>query len=113
MRGLTAMRLFVTLYTPLLLGAATLMPAQTRPAEDVHVERGVMVRMRDGIRLATDLYRPAEGGVPVTTRLPALLQRTPYELGEQATVEEAKFFASHGYVVALQNIRGRYQSEGR
>ncbi len=39
----------------------------------------VMVPMRDGVGLATDIYRPARGGVAVETPLPVLLQRTPYQ----------------------------------
>ena len=38
----------------------------------------VMVRMRDGVRLATDIYRPAVGGRPVETPLPVIMERTPY-----------------------------------
>ena len=76
------------------------------------VERGVMVPMRDGIKLWTDLYRPARGGVAVAERLPVLLQRTPYGIDEGALVKQALLFAARGYVVALQNVRGRYKSEG-
>ena len=35
-------------------------------------------RMRDGIHLATDIYRPAVGGRPVETPLPVIMERTPY-----------------------------------
>jgi predicted acyl esterase len=42
------------------------MPAYT-------LDTGVMVPMRDGVRLATDIYRPAEGAAPT------LLARTPYD----------------------------------
>jgi len=75
--------------------------------------KDVMVPMRDGVRLATDLYRPALGGVPVDRRFPVLLQRTPYDKASAALVARAEYFARHGYVVALQDIRGRYRSEGR
>ena len=85
-------------------------PADARDT-DVVIERDVMVPVRDGTRLATHIYRPARGGVPVTGRFPVLLDRTPYAL---ATLDaSARYFARHGYVVAVQNIRGRYKSEGK
>ncbi|MGE0041878.1 MAG: CocE/NonD family hydrolase [Vicinamibacterales bacterium] len=79
---------------------------------DVVVERDIMVAMRDGVRMALDLYRPARDGVAVGDRLPVLLLRTPYNKGIDTLVGEARAFASHGYVVAVQDIRGRYKSEG-
>jgi putative CocE/NonD family hydrolase len=79
---------------------------------DVVVEHNVMVPMRDGIRLATDIYRPAVDGTPVRRPLPLVLQRTPYGKGTDRFLGPALFFASHGYVVALQDFRGRYDSEG-
>ena len=45
---------------------------------DVVVEKQVMVPMRDGVRLATDIYRPARAGKPVEERFPSILERTPY-----------------------------------
>ena len=38
----------------------------------------IMVPMRDGVRLATDVYRPARNGRPVPGRFPVILERTPY-----------------------------------
>jgi len=74
--------------------------------------KDAMVPMRDGVRMATDVYRPSHSGTPVSDRLPVLLQRTPYNKEASALVANAKFFVQHGYVVALQDIRGRYKSEG-
>ncbi|MDH3733518.1 MAG: CocE/NonD family hydrolase [Gemmatimonadota bacterium] len=71
-----------------------------------------MVPMRDGVRLATDVYRPARDGVPVEDALPALLQRTPYDKTASGLVAQARWLASHGYVVVLQDTRGLYGSEG-
>ena len=48
-------------------------------ANGVLVTRDVMVRMRDGVHLATDIYRPALDGKPVGEKLPVLLERTPYD----------------------------------
>jgi putative CocE/NonD family hydrolase len=92
---------------------------------EVHVERNIMVAMRDGLRLATDLYRPAVGGAPIAGKLPAILERTPYGKGEKSRSEihvgmkesmsrpdVAAYFARHGYAVAYQDCRGRYESEG-
>ena len=73
-------------------------------------QRDVMVPTRDGARMATDLYRPARGGVPVEGRFPVLLNRTPYN--KQSLAEQAVFYAERGYVVALQDARGRYKSQG-
>ena len=75
-------------------------------------ESNLMVPMRDGIRLATDIYRPTQFGAPVEDPLPVLLQRTPYDKTSDRFVEAAKFFAQNGYVVVLQDHRGRYASEG-
>src|SRR5215472_4745576 len=74
--------------------------------------KDIMIAMRDGTKLATDIYRPGRSGVAVSDRLPVLLQRTPYNKEAAGVVANAKFFAQHGYVVALQDIRGRYKSEG-
>ena len=88
-------------------------PAQTPDPYAVVLHAGdVMVPMRDGVRLATDVYRPARGGVLVETPLPVLLQRTPYGKEGRGLVERAGYFVRHGYVVVLQDTRGRYESEG-
>lgn len=71
----------------------------------VEVERGVRAEMRDGVSLVADIYRPdAEGAYPV------LLQRTPYNRngGEM----QGRELASHGYIVVVQDVRGRYDSGG-
>ena len=49
----------------------------SRPEFDVHLTENVMVPMRDGVRMATDIYRPARGGCPLNDRRPVLLHRTP------------------------------------
>ncbi len=81
--------------------------ALSAPALGPHrvvVEAGVRVTMRDGIALVADVYRPDEPG-----KFPVLLERTPYNRAAPAT---GVLFASHGYVVVLQDTRGRYESEG-
>ncbi|PKB80777.1 MAG: antibiotic hydrolase [SAR202 cluster bacterium Io17-Chloro-G9] len=79
---------------------------------DAHVQRDVMVPMRDGVLLATDLHRPAQGGQPLDGLFPVLLLRTPYNKSTEARALEARFFVSHGYVAVIQDCRGRYASEG-
>lgn len=74
--------------------------------------QNLMIPMRDGVRLATDIYRPARGSEPLAERLPVLLQRTPYDKRGARLVEDALYFAQRGYVVVLQDVRGRYRSEG-
>jgi putative CocE/NonD family hydrolase len=97
-----------TLIPVLPIGTQTI-DTYPRPAgtHQVTVERSVMVPMRDGVRLATDLYRPAD----VTGPLPAILMRTPYNKAGSAGA--ANYFASHGYAVAVQDVRGKFASEGQ
>ena len=89
------------------------------------VEQNVMVAMRDGVRLATDVYRPMVDGRVIKRRLPVIMERTPYgkrrvnrserssEQQEAAVRPEvAAFFAREGFVVVMQDCRGRYGSEG-
>lgn len=62
--------------------------------------------MRDGVRLATDLY-----GVETGVRKPVLLLRTPYNKDGGASV--ARRFAAAGYVAVVQDARGAFASEGQ
>ncbi len=81
---------------------------------EVVVERDVMVPMRDGTRLATDLYIPTENGKPLRN-IPAVLLRTPYGKDRWGTSKKnpiVRFFAEHGYLSATQDVRGRFHSEG-
>lgn len=71
-----------------------------------------MVPMRDGIRLAADVYRPGVAGTPEAKPLPALLERTPYGKRDQERAQRARFFTRHGYVVVVQDCRGCFESEG-
>src|SRR5262245_30990951 len=52
--------------------------ATARGALDVIVQRDVMIAMRDGVKLATDVYLPAKNGKPLAERVPVILERTPY-----------------------------------
>ncbi|MGE0881037.1 MAG: CocE/NonD family hydrolase [Acidimicrobiia bacterium] len=69
------------------------------------------MRTRDGVTLRADIYRPNVNG-----EAPVIVRRTPY--GKQVndlamTFNEAHWFASHGYIVVVQDTRGRFASEGR
>jgi hypothetical protein len=79
-------------------------------AEAATVETTVMVPMRDGVRLATDVYRPRNARGP----LPTVLWKTPYnELGDNPrTKKRALEAVRRGYAYVVQNERGRFYSEG-
>jgi putative CocE/NonD family hydrolase len=79
---------------------------------DVIIDRDVMIPMRDGVRLAMDIYRPALEGKPVPGKFPTLIERTPYDKLRLSLIATAKFFAVRGYVCIMQDVRGRFQSEG-
>jgi putative CocE/NonD family hydrolase len=72
------------------------------------VERGIPVRMRDGVDLATDVWRPDDDA-----RHPVLLERTPYDRTYEpiAGLRWLDLVAG-GYVVATQDCRGRFGSGG-
>jgi len=77
---------------------------------EIIVEKNVKVPMRDGVELATDVYRP-QGTGP----LPAIVQRTPYDK-EGAALRNYAFEVMRavqaGYVCVVQDTRGRYLSDG-
>ena len=86
--------------------------APSKVYRDVIRQQDVMVPARDAVLLATDIYRPAEGSMAAPQRLPVLLHRTPYDKSEAATVAIAETLAKHGYVVLVQDTRGRHHSQG-
>ena len=76
----------------------------------VMVDKNVVTELRDGTRLRADIYRPADGG-----EYPVLLQRTPYnkELWPiTALTLDPIRAAAAGYAVVIQDVRGRWASEG-
>jgi putative CocE/NonD family hydrolase len=92
-----------------LLAFAVIANAQLKPSDYTRTE--AMIPMRDGVRLYTQIDAPANA----TERLPILLLRTPYGLG-QLTAEQVatlvKELSASGYVLVRQDIRGRFKSEG-
>lgn len=74
------------------------------------LKKSVWVPMRDGVRLSTDLYFPDGAG----SRSPVIFIRTPYNKNKYRTESSlAYLFAGQGYVVAVQDTRGRFESEGQ
>ena len=86
--------------------------AAARAVHQVETRRNVYAEMRDGVRLAADLHFPAQDGQPLAGPFPVLLQRTPYNKSTEVKDLEADFYAARGYVVAIQDCRGRHASEG-
>jgi putative CocE/NonD family hydrolase len=66
----------------------------------------VLIPMRDGVRLAANVYLPQD-----TARLPVILERTPYGKGTAGT-PNYQAFVDHGYAVVVEDVRGRYESDG-
>lgn len=95
------MRMFAAT-TGWVLVAAALHAAETYP---VVLQHGIEVKMRDGVTLRADIYRPKADG-----RFPVLLQRTPYNKSGGAAF--GMMAASQGYIVIIQDVRGRFTSDG-
>jgi putative CocE/NonD family hydrolase len=92
-------------YLQIFIAALALSPSSGFAATDVTVEHGVKVTMRDGVGLRADIYRPKQEG-----KYPVLLQRTPYNKAGGA--DFGMRAAAAGYVAIIQDVRGRYTSEG-
>ena len=89
-----------------LLAALDFLPLNAAAqSADVIVEHDVTVKMRDGVTLKADIYRPKADG-----KYPVLLQRTPYDKTNARSF--AMKAAARNYVVVVQDVRGRYTSEG-
>src|ERR1700691_2107715 len=83
-------------------------PHRVRAQESYAVitQNGVM-KTRDGVTLHADIYRPRADG-----KFPVILMRTPYDKSVGWAAAPAYQVASHGYVFIIQDVRGRYTSEG-
>ncbi|MBI2502373.1 MAG: CocE/NonD family hydrolase [Candidatus Latescibacteria bacterium] len=73
----------------------------------VRMELDVKVPMRDGVKLSADLYLPDIPGPH-----PVVLIRTPYDNNGAALIEKGRRLANNGYACAIQDCRGRWDSEG-
>jgi putative CocE/NonD family hydrolase len=84
------------------------MPSNT--SEAVHkiiVDKNVAMLTRDGVTLMSDVYRPDAPG-----KFPVLVMRTPYDKSAGMALSEADYFPARGYVVVVQDTRGRHASGG-
>ena len=80
-------------------------------AKPLFAWREVMIPVRDGVRLQTVIIAPAEQKGP----LPILFRRTPYGVPEKAPEQMPaswKELMADGYIMVIQNLRGRFKSEG-
>jgi putative CocE/NonD family hydrolase len=80
----------------------------SRPTYRVHPDHNVRIPMRDGVELSADVYRPDADG-----KFPVLLLRTPYSNNTAGAVDQSNFFAERGYAVVQEDVRGRYDSDGK
>ncbi len=78
------------------------------PSQSILVQMDVPVPMRDGVCLASDIYRPNKEGP-----FPALVIRTIYHKQAERYTKWTKRFVEHGYAVVMQDCRGRHDSEGK
>ncbi|MEK6782238.1 MAG: CocE/NonD family hydrolase [Bacteroidota bacterium] len=102
MKKLFVLLLFVWGITPLAL-------AQTGTIE-YYTRQTYMIPMRDGVKLNTDVLSPNNIKEP----LPILIQRTPYGAQFPARIEVSNMgaMAKAGYIFVMQDIRGKFKSEG-
>ncbi len=103
------MRHAVSLVGMLCIAAAA--PAQQGPSQPVFTLEEVMIPMRDGVRLQTVILKPVDQTGP----LPILFRRTPYGVPDQPPAQlppSLKELAQDGYIFVIQNLRGRFKSEG-
>jgi uncharacterized protein len=106
-RGCRARASRSVLLTALVLSLPAVLDAQQAPSQSsaIVVERNVQARMRDGVILRADIYRPRADG-----KFPVLLVRTPYDKTNETNF--AVRAAEHGYVAIAQDVRGRFASDG-
>jgi uncharacterized protein len=97
--------------TALVVPLVAVAAGQDPTFNNIVVERDRPARMRDGVTLFADVYRPSRDG-----RFPALLMRTPYD--KEGTTQSARLAMTvaavrRDYVVVVQDTRGQFKSEGR
>jgi putative CocE/NonD family hydrolase len=82
-------------------------PHDSDPRHRVIIDKDLPMRTRDGVTLYADVYRPDAPG-----RFPVLVVRTPYDKSQEMALTEKDYFPSRGYVVVVQDTRGRFRSGG-
>lgn len=85
---------------------------ETAAPHGIVLARQIGMAARDGVHLATDVWRPAQDGEPLPGPFPAVLVRTPYDRTSERYSRHGEFWASHGYLFVVQDVRGRFGSEG-
>jgi putative CocE/NonD family hydrolase len=85
----------------------TIQQVMAQPMNDIRILRHQAVPMKDGVNLYADVYLPEKTG-----KHPTLVVRTPYGVQRPGMHETMVKFAQYGYAVVLQDVRGRYESEG-
>ncbi|HEV2397306.1 MAG TPA: CocE/NonD family hydrolase [Candidatus Sulfotelmatobacter sp.] len=93
------------------LASAQQVPSQQTPSTPIFRLQEVMIPVRDGVHLQTAILTPVDQKGP----LPILFRRTPYGVPEKAPDQmpaSIKELAADGYIFVIQNLRGRFKSEG-
>ncbi len=109
--------MLIALMMALAIGARAAGSEQERLPPDAqvgnYVGSDVMIPMRDGVKLHAEIWRPRGD----TSKLPILMQRSPYGFGlkkvRQSMGAEYKELAQAGFIFVLEDIRGRFGSEGK
>ena len=78
-----------------------------QPNHEVEMRLNVRTPMRDGVELSSDIYLPRAGG-----KFPTVLMRTPYDNNTAPMIEKGIRLANHGYACVIQDVRGRWDSDG-
>ena len=86
--------------------AATQVIKRSSPSPNIQEELGLLIPMRDGVHLAADVFLPRGGD-----RWPTVLVRTPYNR-KAAAMNSYRFFVPRGYALVIEDVRGRYASQG-
>ena len=105
------MRLTTRSLLALPLGATVLLAAPARGQQAPFTHQEVMIPVRDGVHLQTAILTPTNKTGP----LPILFRRTPYGVPDQPPAQvptSMKELAQDGYILVIQNLRGRFKSEG-
>ena len=78
-----------------------------KPSYDVEMRLDAKVPMRDGVNLSADIYLPKAAG-----KFPTVLMRTPYSNNMEEVIEKGHMLANNGYACVIQDVRGRWDSDG-
>ncbi len=107
LRNLICISIFVSV---VLFSLPNSLKAQASPpavSADIIIQHDVPMKTRDGVTLYADIYRPKS-----SEKFPVILMRTPYDKSVDWAVAPAFRIVPRGYVVIIQDVRGRYTSEG-